>query len=76
MSSHSFEVLPMFGLQQYSVMNGSPLFMNGRHMALMRLGDKEAVLSLRVATSDTVQKNGRVDAMFVSGEQEMVQHYQ
>ena len=76
MSSHSFEVLHMFGLQQYSVMNGRSSFMNEWHMVFLGLGDKEAVLLFQAAMPDTVQKNGRVDAIFVSGKQEMAQHYQ
>ena len=42
----------------------------------MGSGDKEDVYFLRVATPDTVQHFGRVDEIFVAGEQEMTQHYQ
>ena len=54
MSSQSFSIMPIYGLQQYNVMNGSPSFVNGQYMAFIGSGDQEAVNVLRVATADTV----------------------
>ena len=45
-------------------------------MAFLGSGDQKAVLSLHVDTPDTVNNFGRVDAVFVMGEQEIDQHYQ
>ena len=76
LSPHSFQIVPVYGLQQYHVMGGRQSVLEGRYFAFLGTGNEEAQQSLHLVPQDTLDSMGSPGRIWAATEAAIDQWFQ